>query len=108
MDFCACTSKTEMVKKTLCDGALENGNEKCIRGECDKCGFKKIWSDGLKWDVIGLRGDLGHRPGRVPVYVQVGEGLLQQEVQSTSWSTSEWLAQALHLVRILFSDSILF
>jgi hypothetical protein len=47
-----------MVKMTLCNGALESDNEKCIRGECDKWGFDKIWSNGLKWDVINGRGDI--------------------------------------------------
>jgi hypothetical protein len=58
IQFCNLTSKTEMVKACLCKGALEENKEKCIRGECRQCGFKKIWSEGLKFDVVNPGGNI--------------------------------------------------
>jgi hypothetical protein len=58
LDICSLTSKTDMVKACLCKGALEENKEKCIRGECDQCGLKKIWSEALKHDVVNRGGNI--------------------------------------------------
>ena len=50
---CKLISKSEMVKFTLCDGAFDGaGKQACINGTCSACGFRKLWSEGLRPHVV--------------------------------------------------------
>lgn len=64
VDFCKIESKSEMVKSLLCKGAMEGaGKQVCIDGVCTFCGFKKLWSEGLRKLVVDESGDvLGSAP----------------------------------------------
>lgn len=53
LQFCALKSKSDMVKFTLCDGAFDGaGKQACIIGTCPACGFRKLWSEGLRPHVV--------------------------------------------------------
>lgn len=53
LQMCALQFKSEMVKFTLCDGALEGaGKSNCVEGSCPHCGFDRIWSKGLRPHVV--------------------------------------------------------
>lgn len=55
VDFCSISSKTEMVEATLCSGAFDGaGRRACLEGDCRTCGFKKLWSEGLRKQVTTL------------------------------------------------------
>lgn len=58
LDFCGKEFKSDMVKATLCSGALDYGNLDCIHGKCSRCGFRKLWSEGLRPRVIDANGNL--------------------------------------------------
>lgn len=53
VDFCRLDSKSTMVRSFLCEGAFDGtGKEECINGTCRHCGFKKVWSEGLRRHVV--------------------------------------------------------
>ena len=70
MEFCKLESKSEMVKFVLCDGAFDGaGKEDCINGKCScgvkngkkldsGCGFKILWSEGLRKHVVDKDGNV--------------------------------------------------
>lgn len=58
LQFCQKDFKSEMVKMALCGGALDEGKHDCINGTCHHCGFRKLWSQGLKPHVINGSGHL--------------------------------------------------
>ena len=58
LQFCSLKSKAEMVKFTLCPEAFEGpGKQECIDGKCS-CGFKNMWSQGMRRHVVDSKGDL--------------------------------------------------
>ena len=63
IEFCKLTSKSDMVKFILCNGAFDGpGKSKCINGECSDCGFGRlIWSKRLRPHVVDSKGNL--KPG---------------------------------------------
>ena len=63
LEFCKLTSKSDMVKFILCNGAFDGaGKQKCINGECSACGFGKlIWSKLLRPHVVDTKGNLKPR-----------------------------------------------
>ena len=59
MDFCALKSKSDMVKAVLCPGAFDGaGKLDCINCKCAACGFKKLWSEGLRKHVVDGDGNV--------------------------------------------------
>lgn len=57
--FCELESKAEMVKHFLCEGAFQNeGKQACINGSCQLCGFKNLWSNGLRQHVVDKEGNV--------------------------------------------------
>lgn len=57
--FGCLVSKSKMVKYMLCDGALDGAGQKaCIDGDCPHCGFKKLWSQGLRRHVVDAHQNL--------------------------------------------------
>mmetsp|Transcript_3312 Transcript_3312/g.8239 ORF Transcript_3312/g.8239 Transcript_3312/m.8239 type:complete len:726 (+) Transcript_3312:2193-4370(+) len=62
MEFCALQSKSDMVRFMLCAGAFEGaGKEECINGKCQVCGFKMLWSSGLRPHVLDKNGNICSR-----------------------------------------------
>lgn len=35
--------KSEMVNHLVCQGCVETAKPECVKGECDRCGFKALW-----------------------------------------------------------------
>ena len=59
LQFCALKSKSEMVKFTLCDGAFDGaGKQDCINSKCSVCGFRNLWSEGLRRHVMDGEGNV--------------------------------------------------
>ena len=60
LKFCAIPSKSEMVKSRLCSDAFEHAgkNKVCINSTCEACGFKKLWSEGLRKYVVDKDGNV--------------------------------------------------
>lgn len=59
VQFCRLHTKSDMVKAFLCEGAFDGaGKQRCIYGECLHCGFKKLWSNGLRKYVVDSRGNV--------------------------------------------------
>lgn len=59
ISFCRLESKSSMVKAYLCDGAFDRGGEKlCLEGKCLHCGFKNLWSNGLRQHIVDSKGDV--------------------------------------------------
>ena len=60
LEFCALRSKSDMMRKALCDGAYDGaGKQRCINGECSACGFGKLfWSKSLRSHVVDAHGNL--------------------------------------------------
>ena len=58
----------KVVKECLCPDAFENQNEDCINCQCDACGFKKIWSEGLRKQLLREDGQL--KMGVNPVWLK--------------------------------------
>ena len=59
LEFCALKSKAEMVKAVLCQGAFDSaGKDDCINCKCNACGFKKLWSEGLRKHVVDEKGNV--------------------------------------------------
>jgi len=59
LEFCALKSKAEMMKKVLCEGAFDGaGKDACINSKCAACGFKKLWSEGLRRHVVDAEGNV--------------------------------------------------
>lgn len=57
--FCRLESKSEMMKFVLCDGAMDGeGKQACIDGACEHCGFRRIWSEGLRPHVVDESGNI--------------------------------------------------
>ena len=63
--FCTLEFKSAMVADVLCDGVLDYASSQpvsasddanpqtakvlnCLHGKCSCCGFKKVWSEGLR------------------------------------------------------------
>ena len=68
LEFCALKSKAEMMKNVLCEGAFDGaGKDDCINGKCSACGFKKLWSEGLRKHVVDEKGNV---MGSAPVEFQ--------------------------------------
>lgn len=59
LEFCGIKSKSGMVKYTLCEGAFDGaGQVDCIDGKCLECGFRQLWSRGLRCYIVDGKGDL--------------------------------------------------
>jgi hypothetical protein len=59
LTFCAIPSKSEMVKSCLCSGAFDGAGKKpCISCQCEACGFSKLWSKGLRKNVVDANGNV--------------------------------------------------
>ena len=59
LTFCAITSKSEMVRSRLCNGAFDNAGKKaCINCQCDACGFSQLWSKGLRKHIVDANGNV--------------------------------------------------
>lgn len=65
MAFCSLTLKSEMVNDVLCSGVLGLASSQpaaatapspkmldCLNGKCSNCGFKKLWSEGLRRKLV--------------------------------------------------------
>jgi hypothetical protein len=55
LDFISTNRRIEKVENCLCEGAFDNNSMDCINGECKACGFKKLWSEGLR-QVVAKKG----------------------------------------------------
>ena len=70
--FCALDFKSAMVADVLCPGALDFASSQpaaagddtnprtakvldCLNGKCSRCGFKKLWSEGLRKKLVVRR-----------------------------------------------------
>lgn len=70
--FCSREFKSEMVKAVLCDGVLDLASSQpsaagdaahpstrkalaCLNGKCSCCGFKRLWSNGLRKKLVERR-----------------------------------------------------
>ena len=70
--FCALEFKSSMVADVLCEGALDLASSQpaaagddanprtakvldCLNGKCSRCGFKKLWSEGLRKKLVVRR-----------------------------------------------------
>lgn len=58
LTFCSKQFKSEQVKDILCEGAFEEGKLACINGSCSSCGFRQLWSNGLRLHVVGADNEL--------------------------------------------------
>lgn len=50
---CALTSKREFVNEFICGKSIEDAASKCYHGKCAECGFKKVWSKGIRPELVG-------------------------------------------------------
>lgn len=58
LSFCSKNFKSEMVRDALCTGSIDSGKLDCINGSCPRCGFRTLWSQGLRPYVLDANGDL--------------------------------------------------
>ena len=59
------------VQQVVCENAFEDMKMDCIRGNCTRCGFKKIWSQGLRRKLVDVMGNVGKlKPGVHPVWLK--------------------------------------
>lgn len=76
---CSCLQSLCLLqaRDLLCDGAFDEGRMRCVDpggceadGKCckDSCGFKGLWSKGLREKLVGPDGEL--KPGVNPVWLQ--------------------------------------
>ena len=63
LNFCGRSFKSEMVADVLCPGVLDlasapsrdppsNSVLHCLNSKCPDCGFKKLWSEGLRRKLV--------------------------------------------------------
>jgi len=67
-EFSGIDRRINKVKLLLCENAFESENRDCIEGRCGSCGFKKIWSDGLRKMLVDKDGNL--KAGVHPVWLK--------------------------------------
>lgn len=53
IEFCSLDSKTQMVQRLVCGGQIMDAGMTCVQGKCANCGFKKMWSQGLRTQLVG-------------------------------------------------------
>jgi hypothetical protein len=59
--------RIEKVKCILCKNAFEHQQEACIYSKCESCGVKKVWSQGLRKELVE---GTGLKPGVHPVWLK--------------------------------------
>ena len=59
--FCKLDSKSEMVNRLVCAPCLMSAEPACVDGSCASCGFKKMWSEGVRPKLVDNEGKL--QPG---------------------------------------------
>lgn len=53
IEFCKLESKTKMTEKLVCHSCnIMEADMDCVQGKCAACGFKKLWSKGLKPKLV--------------------------------------------------------
>ena len=57
-DFCKLDSKSDMVQQLVCAPCLMSAEPACVDGSCPRCGFKKLWSKGLRLKLVDKEGNL--------------------------------------------------
>lgn len=57
-DFCALPSNSAVADAMVCAPCLQDADARCLRGECERCGFSKIWSKGLRRTLVYADGTL--------------------------------------------------
>lgn len=60
--------RIDKVKLLLCTNAFHSEKRDCIEGVCDSCGFKRIWSSGLREKLVDKEGNL--KSGIHPVWLK--------------------------------------
>ena len=61
----------DKVQSILCQNAFKDMKMSCIRGDCARCGFKKVWSQGLRRKLVDVMGNVGQlKPGVHPVWLK--------------------------------------
>ena len=60
--------RIERVKSVLCEDAFPEMKMDCINGKCEECGFKKLWSQGLRQKLVDDGGDL--HPNVNPIWMK--------------------------------------
>ena len=59
-DFCSLPHSSQMADAMVCAPCIEDADAKCLRGECG-CGFKALWTKGLRKRLVYANGTL--KPG---------------------------------------------
>ena len=54
-------SKQEIVNEFVCGSSIATARHDCVAGTCTQCGFRKMWSQGLRKSLIDSSGNL--KPG---------------------------------------------
>ena len=65
LEFMALKSKSGAVDALICGGDLPSAKVECIKGSCNKCGFKQLWSGGYRCHVVDEDGNLRPSASRV-------------------------------------------
>lgn len=71
--FCCLESKSEIADALVCGGFLTNNSstkKECITGSCSNCGFKRLWSQGLRPKLVDSDANGAIRDGVSPVWSQ--------------------------------------
>jgi hypothetical protein len=57
LDFVDTPRRIDKVEACLCEKKMSGDRLKCINGQCDKCGFKQLWSEGLRRCIALVKRD---------------------------------------------------
>lgn len=52
------THSTAAMSSLLCSGCFKTAAATCVRGDCERCGFAKLWSSGVRKEILDADGNL--------------------------------------------------
>ena len=61
IDFCLLTLMSAVGNEMVCAPCLQDADAKCLRGECNNCGFRRLWTKGIRPKLVFTNGKL--KPG---------------------------------------------
>ena len=78
------TSKSKLISALLCEDAISKAKCECVDGSCGECGFKQLWSHGLRPRVVD---DISTTTaGKTHMESELKSGASDKWSKATKWS----------------------
>ena len=99
LEFVKMDRRIDQVKSVLCKDAFNEMKMDCIKGACSKCGFKEVWSQGLRKTLVTDDNELD--PSVNPVWLKERRWWRYKTSKASASSSAEDVVEVVDGVEVI-------